>query len=119
MKKALNSGKIVVLFPEGGRTFKGEDFLYSQKGKKIRILKDGIGWLVLKTGALVVPVWVEGTDKVLPNSLDKLFVFPRPWKKIIIKIGEPLRFQGSSASKREQVNQIITNKLLELADEPC
>ncbi len=117
MKRVLNSGKIVILFPEGGRIFKGEDFLYSQGGKKIRILKDGIGWLVLKTGALVVPVWVEGTDKALPNSPDKLFSFPRLWKKIIIKIGEPLRFQGSSANRREQVTQIIANNLLKLADE--
>ena len=102
---------------EGGRTVKGEDFLYSQKGKKIRIFKDGLGWLVLKTGALVLPVWVEGTEKVLPNRPDKLFSCPNLREKITIKIGEPLRFHGLPAAKREQATQIIANALLRLADE--
>jgi len=117
MKRVLNSGKIIILFAEGGRTLNGENFLYSQGGKRIRTLKGGIGWLVLKTGALVVPVWVEGTDKVLPNRPDKLFSLPNLGKEIIIKIGKPLEFQGSPAIKREQVTQIIVKNLLELADE--
>ncbi len=119
MKRVLNLGKIIILFAEGSRTFKGENFLYSRGGKRIGTLKGGIGWLALKTGALVVPIWVEGTDKVLPNHSDKLSSRPNFWEKIVIKIGKPLEFQGSPAIKREQVTQIIAYKLLELADEPC
>jgi len=117
IKELLNSGKIIILFPEGGRTFKGGAFLYSRSGKRIRILKDGIGWLILKTGAMVIPVWVEGSDQVLPNHPDKLFVRPNFKKRMEIRIGEPLKFQGSSASGRERVNQIIVSELLKLADE--
>lgn len=119
MKEIVKSGGIVILFPEGGRTFKGENFLYSQGGKRIRIFKDGLGWLVLKTGALVLPVWVEGTDEVLPNDPDKLFTRLRFGDRIIItiKIGQPLRLQGLPAVKREQATQMIANALLKLADE--
>ena len=116
-KEVITSGGIIILFPEGGRTFKGKRFLYSQKGKKLRILKNGIGWLVLQTKALVVPVWVEGTDKVLPNNPEKLFSLPHFGEKITIKIGTPLRFHQSSRYSRNQVTQIIAKALLKLADE--
>ncbi len=117
IKEIVSSGGIIILFPEGGRTFKGKEFLCSKTGKKLRVLKTGIGWLVLNTQALVIPVWVEGTDKILPNRSKKLFSFPRLRGNITIKIGRPLRFHGFSRNTRKKVTQRITNALLELADE--
>jgi len=119
MKNVLASGERIVFFPEGGRTFKGKDFFYSpEKHKRLRMLKEGAGLLVAKTGATVFPIWVEGTDKVLPNSPDKLYhCFPRIWKKMTIKIGEPLSFEGNK--QKEEITQKIITTLLKLADEPC
>jgi len=118
MRDILNSGGRIILFAEGGRTSKGETFLHSKKGRKIRELKSGIGWLVMKTGAEVLPVWVEGTDKVLPNVQDRLFTWPKLGGRITIKIGQPLRFQKNSPYlTKEAITQIIANALLELADE--
>ncbi len=118
MKKVLNSGGRIILFPEGGRTFRGRKFLYSKTRRKIRELKEGIGWLVLKTKALIVPIWVEGTDKVLPNSrFYSRYPFLRFWKRITIKIGKPQRFQSQRFQKIKQVTERITQALLELADE--
>ncbi len=117
MKKVLISGGRIVFFPEAGRTFKGEEFFYSKEGKRIRTLKEGAGLLVMKTGAAVLPIWVEGTDKVLPNSRDKLYhCFPRLWKKVTIKIGEPLKFEKTN---QEEITQKLVTTLLRLADEPC
>jgi len=118
LKKILNSGGIVILFPEGGRTFKGTEFFYSEKGERIRTLKEGVGWLALKTGALVLPIWVNGADNVLPNSLDpeKLYhTYPRVWRKLTIKIGRPLRFLEKEG--KEEVVQKLLTSLLALADE--
>ena len=120
MKKILSSGGRIVFFPEGGRTFKGNDFFYSQKGKRIRTLKEGAGLLIAKTKALILPIWVEGTDQVLPNSPDpeKLYyTFPRIWKKITIKIGDPLKFE--EGNQKEEITQKLVTTLLKLADEPC
>ncbi len=119
MKRILNSKGIIILFSEGGRTYLGENFLYSQKGKRIRIFKGGLGWLVLKTEAMVLPVWVEGTDKFLPHadSPDKLFCWPNFREKFFIRIGKPLKFEGSPAVGREVVTQMVANALLKLADE--
>lgn len=120
MKKVLDKKRIVVLFAEGGRTFKGKDgdFLYSTKGKKIRKLKDGIGWLVVKTGARVLPVWVEGTDQVLPNHPTKLFCGINPRARVTIKIGNLMRFRPRlRIGSGEKITQKIQEALLNLADE--
>lgn len=120
IKKALDQKKIVVLFAEGGRTFKGKDgdFLYSTKGKRIRKLKYGIGWLVVRTGARVLPIWVEGTDQVLPNHPIKLFCGINLRARITIKIGKLLRFRPSMRiGSGKEITQKISDALLKLADE--
>jgi len=114
MKKTLLGGERIILFPEGGRTFKGSEFICSRQGKRIRKLKTSIGWLALKTGALVVPAWLEGTDKVLPNNRPPL---PRFWHKITIRIGDPITFSNDGSITKEDATNEIANALLNLADE--
>jgi len=99
-----NDGRIVI-FPGGGRDFKAEqqgDGIYDIKTRQLilRRPKPGIGWTVEQTGATIVPIRIEGTDKVLPNKAnERLLSFLRferyilrIWHPTIIKIGEPLRF---------------------------
>ena len=118
IKKALDKGRVIIIFPEGGRTFKGERFLYSKEGKRIRTLKGGIALLIRKTKAMVVPVWIEGTERFLPNSKHKLFTrFQLSKKAMAVKIGEPLQFQADENTKREEIVQVIASSLLQLADE--
>lgn len=116
-KKALDKGRIIIIFPEGGRTFRRKEFLYSQKGKRIGVLKEGIGLLVSRTGARVLPVWIDGSEKVLPNSHKRLFNF---WNiksaTITVKVGKPLDLQGKNLAK-EEITQMVVNSLLQLADE--
>ncbi len=116
IKRILISGETVILFPEGGRTFKGSEFYYSKKGKRIRTLKEGVSLLISKTNPLVLPVWVDGAEIVLPNLPDKLYhTFPRFWKGVTIKIGEPLKFSETDSPEKIAEKLIIT--LLKLADE--
>lgn len=118
-KNVVNSRGILILFPEGGRTFKRKHKLSSKKGKEIGVLQEGIGLLILKTQAPVLFIWVEGSDKFFPNTLwidekTSKFPFPRFWKKITVKIGELTTFEKSS---RVEITQEVVAKLLELADE--
>ena len=115
IKEILNLGGIVVLFPEGGRTFKGKTFFTSDKGKKLRILKAGVGWLVLKTNPLIIPIWIDGAEKVLPNKPDKLYhCLPNFFNCVTVKIGEPIHIEGEN---KEEITQEIALSLLKLADE--
>lgn len=115
-KNILNSGGVIILFPEGGRTSSGENFLESAKGKKIRNFKPGFAWLAAETGATVLPVWVEGTDNVLPNrGKVSYFYFFKFWKKIVIKLGKP--FHVDKDAKTEIIIKQAESAILTLADQ--
>ena len=121
LKKILENGGRIIIFPEGTRTFKTvkESRFRTEKGKELGKLKDGAGWLALKTGAKILPIWVEGTDKVLPNNK---FPLPRLWHRIIIKIGSPFSLENDdfstiSKESKAKATQIIAQHLLELAEE--
>ena len=83
----------------------------NEKGRELGKLKDGAAWLALVTGARILPIWVEGTDKVLPNNK---YPLPRLWHRVTIKIGNPVSIQGNT---RKEATSEISQALLELADE--
>ncbi|MGH7198776.1 MAG: lysophospholipid acyltransferase family protein [Candidatus Omnitrophota bacterium] len=56
--KALKEGKQVLLFPEGTRTLDG----------KFQEPEGGVGFLALKSGAVVVPVYISGTFEAYPKG---------------------------------------------------
>jgi 1-acyl-sn-glycerol-3-phosphate acyltransferase len=113
LKRILESGGRVLIFPEGSRTFKAiqKSGAASSDGKKLGKLKDGAAWLAIKTNARILPIWVEGADKVLPNNK---FPFPRLWHRVIVKFGTPFSVKSIT---RQEASSEITQALLELADE--
>ncbi|MFW6102491.1 MAG: lysophospholipid acyltransferase family protein [Chloroflexota bacterium] len=103
-----NNGR-VIMFPGGGRDFKARnngDGIYDARTGNliIRRPRPGIGWIVKQTGATIVPIRIDGTDKVLPNKpnekLPRLLRFERYflriWHPTCIRIGEPLRFPAGT-----------------------
>lgn len=121
IQKLLDCKRIIILFPEGKRTFKAQHHFYSKDGHRMGMFRRGLGWIAIRTGAIVVPVWIEGSDKFLPNRRDR-YLPDRPnfKEQVVIKIGNPMRFRRdkkASVDRRERVTQKITNALLELADE--
>jgi 1-acyl-sn-glycerol-3-phosphate acyltransferase len=55
-RKILDSGKPLMIFPEGTR----------QTGQRIGELFDGTAWIAAKTGASIVPVGIAGTEIAMP-----------------------------------------------------
>lgn len=102
----LRKGERVVIFPEGGRTHKRSQKIYSPIFKKeMGRLKNGAEKIIQTCRSVVLPVWIENTDKVLP---------PRRWipnfckSQIIVKIGDPI-FRDATTEELEKI-------LLGLAD---
>jgi 1-acyl-sn-glycerol-3-phosphate acyltransferase len=81
----LQRGETVLLFPEGTRSRDGK----LQKGQP------GIGMLVAKTGATVVPVRVFGAF----DAFSRTSKWPRP-KKLVVKFGHPIRFDVTERAKQ-------------------
>jgi 1-acyl-sn-glycerol-3-phosphate acyltransferase len=109
----LRAGGSVILFPEGTRTYDG----------RLQRARAGIGLIVVKSGAPVVPVRVFGTFGAMGRGV----WFPRP-RRIAVKYGMPLHFdalnaKAQTASKerqREIYQQIADEIMVAIAKlEPC
>lgn len=101
LKKALGvlkQGYCIGIFPEGRRAMPGE----------FRKPQAGVGFLIEKANVPVIPVLIEGTDKVLPvkAKLPKLFMY-----NIDVSVGKPINFHGISSYEHiaEKVMEKIKN----------
>ncbi len=92
----LRAGELFGFYPEGTRSPDGR--LY--RGRS------GLGWLVLNTGAPVIPIAMAGTRKMMPPG--KL---PRP-AKIEIKIGKPMEFGHLAGDPPARARRIIADEVM-------
>jgi 1-acyl-sn-glycerol-3-phosphate acyltransferase len=102
--KALKEGKVVSMFPEGTRTEDGE--LQGAKG--------GIGFIIEKSGCVVVPAYIDGTYKAHPKGTK----FIKPCK-LTISYGNPItqeEFQalGSGRDAYDKHAALIMQRIADL-----
>lgn len=89
--EALHAGQSVVMFPEGTRSKTGKP----QKPKS------GIGFLVYKTGAPVLPVKIEGT-------------FGWPWvRKIRVKFGTVMHLEKDPSLEPKMQYKEFANQIMQ------
>lgn len=90
----LNSGKSLVIFPEGTRSVDG----------KLGPLKRGISLIISQSGKRVIPMAIIGSGKFFPR--DGFTCDPRN-RDIKVKFGKPLLFEKRVKSTREDANKIV------------
>ncbi|HEU5093356.1 MAG TPA: lysophospholipid acyltransferase family protein [Nitrospira sp.] len=91
--KAINlirAGHVVVIFPEGGRSYDGH----------LRPPKAGIGVIVSQTGCPVVPAYLKGTFDVLPAGAR----WPR-LRQVTVRFGAPIQFETGEQKERAETKQ--------------
>jgi len=86
-KAVIESGEIVLLFPEGTRRTDGT----------LGAFKPMVGKLALETGVDVLPLYLDGTFDVLPKGA----TLPRG-RKVTVRIGPPLAADQLRALTTEQ-----------------
>ncbi len=94
--KLLKEGKVLVIFPEGGRSRSGD----IEGGKR------GVGMLAAMSKAAVVPACITGTDRALPVGAK--FIKPA---KVSIRFGKPMEIREAEKSKDFQKR--VTNEIME------
>jgi 1-acyl-sn-glycerol-3-phosphate acyltransferase len=99
----LEAGRCVLLFPEGTRTPDGA----------IHRFKPGFTFLAKRTGAMVVPVAVEGARDVWPRQRR----FPRLWGRIALKAGRPVPADELLAGGTEAAIERIRGEIETLREE--
>ena len=98
----LLDGGVILVFPEGTRTADG----------KLQPAKSGIGLMVIKSNAPVVPVRVFGTFEALGR--EKLI--PRP-HRLAVKYGIPLDFQALRLEAKTCAKPRLKEIYQQVADE--
>lgn len=98
--RLLDRGFSILVFPEGRVSTSG----------KMQSLKEGAGFLAVEMGVEVVPVKIEGTQKIVPPGTE-----PPLWPKkgkVRLKFGKPLGF--SPTDSYLEVTEVIEDALQKL-----
>ncbi|MGA3265370.1 MAG: lysophospholipid acyltransferase family protein [Verrucomicrobiota bacterium] len=98
----LLAGGGIILFPEGTRTRDGQ----------LQPARSGIGLVVIKSNAPVVPVRVFGTYQAYGRHVK----FPRP-HRIMVKYGQPMQFEALRAEAKNCSKPRLKEIYQEIADE--
>jgi 1-acyl-sn-glycerol-3-phosphate acyltransferase len=99
-KKVLASDAILVVLPEGGRTFKATDHITSRTGRRLGWpLKEGFVLLATEPGVITLPAWFDFNG----------------WFNMRLTVGKPVIF--TTGTPREEIVQRTSELLLELADQ--
>ena len=98
----LNEGDAILLFPEGTRTSDGT----------LQPAQSGIGLIVMKSNAPVVPVRIFGTYEAYGRHMR----FPSP-KRVTVKFGDPLNFDRFREEAKTCPKARLKEIYQEVADE--
>jgi len=100
----LQAGKTIIIFPEGSR---GD-------GISIQPMTKGATMLARKTNAMVVPVGIVGTHKILPKGQSK----PKRGNKVTVAYGKPFSYaeieQQYGKAAKEAFGHELQKRILEL-----
>ncbi|MBF0570784.1 MAG: 1-acyl-sn-glycerol-3-phosphate acyltransferase [Candidatus Omnitrophica bacterium] len=99
--KRLKNGRVILIFVEGTRRI----------GNQSSKAQPGAGFLAMKSGVPVVPVYVQGTNQVMAPGTKFFKRGP-----VFATFGEP--FYVTDASSYEQASQRILDKIYALAPSP-
>jgi 1-acyl-sn-glycerol-3-phosphate acyltransferase len=99
----LNAGKAVILFPEGTRSPDGE----------LQAARSGVGLIVIKTDAPVIPVRVLGTFKAYSRHQK----FPKFRSRVEVIYGKPLQLDALRAEAKTCPKQRLKEIYQQIADE--
>ncbi|MDN3624577.1 acyl-[ACP]--phospholipid O-acyltransferase [Methylobacterium isbiliense] len=91
----VKGGETLIIFPEGRLTVTGS----------LMKVYDGAGLIADKSGAMVVPVKIDGPERTLFSRLSRAQVRRQWWPKITVTILEPVSLAVDPALKGKQRRQ--------------
>ena len=98
--RLLDRGFSILVFPEGRVSTSG----------KMQALKEGAGFLAVEMGTEIVPIKIDGTQKIVPSGTEPPF-WPKK-SKVTVKFGKPLGF--SPTDSYLEATQVIEDALQKL-----
>jgi 1-acyl-sn-glycerol-3-phosphate acyltransferase len=97
--RILKSGRVTVVFPEGARTLDGN----------LQPAQPGLGFVIAKTLAPVVPMRIFGAHEALPRGSSRLRLH-----RITIVVGQPIYFtEADLQGKGKDLYQRLSERVME------
>jgi 1-acyl-sn-glycerol-3-phosphate acyltransferase len=97
--KKVKDGNAVLLFPEGTRSVDGH----------LQPARAGIGLVIAKTGAPVLPMRIFGAYEAFPKNAHRFQL-----SQISVVIGEPIHFSAEEISNTSrETYQLLSNRVME------
>jgi len=97
--KKVKEGNAVLLFPEGTRSLDGD----------LQPARAGIGLVIAKTGAPVLPMRIFGAYEAFPKNANRFQL-----SQITVVIGEPIHFTAEEISNTSrETYQLLSNRVME------
>jgi cytidylate kinase len=109
--KILESGFVLMIFPEGTRSPTGA----------MQEAKDGMATLAMRTGAMIVPIGVNNTDAVWPKG--HKYPIPIPRRTVTYRVGEPFTVAdlalpvADRRAAKAAVTRAVMGRIAELLDD--
>ena len=97
--KKVKEGNAVLLFPEGTRSLDGD----------LQPARAGIGLVIAKTGAPVLPMRIFGAYEAFPKNARRFQL-----SQISVVIGEPIHFSAEEISNTSrETYQLLSNRVMD------
>jgi 1-acyl-sn-glycerol-3-phosphate acyltransferase len=98
--KRLKNGEVILLFPEGGRTWDGNIAPFLQ----------GSLALAQRTKSAIVPAAISGCYEAFP----RMQTFPKLWGKFRVVYGKPILYEESKDLTEGELRYLCETKIAEL-----
>ncbi len=100
--RILERGYVLLIFPEGTRSPTGA----------LQEARDGLATLALRTGATIVPIGVNDSDRVWPKG--RKLPMPIPRRRVTVRVGVPFRAGDvvPEGTDRRAAKAIVTTAIM-------
>jgi 1-acyl-sn-glycerol-3-phosphate acyltransferase len=92
----------LLIFPEGGRSRKGE----------MRPFMEGAAYIAIRAGVPLVPVGLKGTREVLPYGSGNIRGGP-----VVLRIGDPIPTDQATLRDRVHLTELLRERIIKLAEQ--
>jgi 1-acyl-sn-glycerol-3-phosphate acyltransferase len=92
----------LLIFPEGGRSRKGE----------MRPFMEGAAYIAIRAGVPLVPIGLQGTREVLPYGSGNIRGGP-----VILRIGDPIPTDQATIRDRLQLTELLRERIIKLIEQ--
>jgi 1-acyl-sn-glycerol-3-phosphate acyltransferase len=102
----LTKHGLLIVYPEGGRTSKGDQW-HQHGPRKVRSCNPTLVKMAQRTNATIIPVWISHGDSTKPQSLLRGYCKLFFQEKMVVTFGSPVTFSSPEVTDLEVATALL------------